>query len=83
MTRQIVVTSRADRDVDDCALFIGRDSIEAALRLYDRLDECFESLAAFPLSGAPQDQRGPAFEGIRAKAIPGFPAHYVFYRVTD
>jgi toxin ParE1/3/4 len=81
--RCLSVLPSALADIRQQRDYLLEESPAAAHRFVSAVNEAVEGLPAFPFSGAPQEHRGAAFEGIRAKAVPGFPAHYVFYRVTD
>jgi plasmid stabilization system protein ParE len=45
------LTAAAERQRDEIAAFIAKDSIDAALRIYDALEEAFEQLAEMPGMG--------------------------------
>lgn len=51
MSRRYQLTPAAQRQVDEIAAFIAQDSIDAALKVYDVLEEAFEQLAEMPGMG--------------------------------
>jgi toxin ParE1/3/4 len=83
MARRVIRRSASLEDAIDIAGYLGEVSARLAERFIDAVEALTADLPRFPFSGAQQEHRGPAFQGIHAKAVPGFPAHYVFYRVTD
>jgi toxin ParE1/3/4 len=60
---RIVRSREADADVDEITLHIARHSLEAALRLADRLDEKLKLLAWMPNIGPARPELGP---GVRS-----------------
>ena len=50
MRRDYQLTPSAQRHVEEVGAFIAEDSVDAALRVYDALEEAFELLADNPAS---------------------------------
>lgn len=48
MSQGYQLTANAQRQVDEIGAFIAEDSIDAALRVYDSLEEAFERLGTHP-----------------------------------
>lgn len=48
MSKRYQLAEAAQRQVDEIGVFIAEDSIEAALKVYDALEEAFELLAESP-----------------------------------
>lgn len=48
MSRLYQLTASAQRHVDEIGVFIAEDSLDAALKVYDALEEAFELLAENP-----------------------------------
>lgn len=70
-----VVKSRpCIRDIDEITSFIARDSIDAALAWFDRLDDLFRRIAATPGIGTSRDA---VRTGLRS--VP-FGQYLVFFR---
>jgi len=51
VSRRYQLTETAQRHVDEIGAFIARDSIDAALKVYDALEGAFAQLAAMPEMG--------------------------------
>jgi len=79
---RLVVRAQADRDLDELAEFIGRDSPSAAYGLLDAAVETFEHLVETPEMGSPRDFARKGMEGIRVWPVRGYPNHLIFYRVS-
>ena len=83
MNRQVRERRQARREIGELVAFIRRDSTDAALRFLDALEETYDGLRMFPLSGREWDPDHPGLRGIRKVAIRGFPNHLIFYRIAD
>ena len=83
MSKKLVIRPQAVVDLDDQALFIAVDSIEAGLRLYAAAHEAYARLLGMPELGARRELENPELEGLRMWPIPDFPNHLIFYRPTN
>jgi len=75
----IVRRSAFDEDVVEQATFIGRDSPSAAERLFDAVEETLASLARMPRLGRRVPFDSEHLDGLRMRAVTGFPNQIVFY----
>lgn len=57
--RRVQRTARAQEDIDSIAKWISRDSVEAALRWLEQLDQKLERLASTPGSGTDRSELRP------------------------
>lgn len=80
---RFAITPAADRDLEEQAAYIGRDSLEAAVRFTDAAKAALMRLAEMPRMGSVRETRNPNLKGLRTWRIPGFERHLVFYRITD
>jgi plasmid stabilization system protein ParE len=71
-----------DEDLVGQAVFIGRDSPEAGLRLFDAVDETLATLARMPRIGRRVPVDSEYLRGLRMRAVTGFPNQIVFHRAT-
>jgi toxin ParE1/3/4 len=83
MSNRLRILPAADADVDEAALFIARDSIEAALRFYDAVDTTLRELRAHPKRWPVYSMEHPRLADLRKRAVKGFPNYLVFYRYED
>lgn len=77
--KRCLVSDLAEADLRDCALHIGQDSREAAVRFLDCADQTFQRLADLPGSGTPYEALSQAFHGMRRSRVSGFEKYLVFY----
>jgi toxin ParE1/3/4 len=80
---RIAITPAADRDLEEQAVYIGRDNFAAAVRFTDAANVAFRQLAEMPRMGSVRETRNPNLKGLRTWRIPGFEKHLVFYRMTE
>lgn len=83
MTRKLLIRPQAIIDLDDQALHIAVDSIEAGLRLYVAAHAAYARLLDMPELGARRRLEKPDLVGLRMWPIPDFPNHLIFYRPVD
>ena len=79
MADGVRIYSRAREDIVDSAVYIGRDSVLAANRFLDSVDQTLALLARHPLLGAEYGTRNPRLAGIRVVRVKRFPNHLAFY----
>jgi toxin ParE1/3/4 len=82
VSHRVVVRSLAQSDLDEQALYIAQDSVDAALRFLDAAQAAFERLRAFPEIGRSREFLHPDLRVIRSWAIPKFEKHVIFYRLS-
>jgi toxin ParE1/3/4 len=80
---RLITTPRAQRDIDEHALFIARENLDAGLRFLDAIDRARTELARHPEIGAPRRFDSPTLSSLRVWPIPRFEHWLIFYRVDD
>jgi toxin ParE1/3/4 len=80
---EVFRSSRAREDLRACALYIARDSPDAALRFLDAAEAAFARLLERPYAGIAVALPSPRLAGLRRWSVPGFPSHLIFYLPTD
>jgi toxin ParE1/3/4 len=80
VSKKLVVRPQAVVDLDDQALFIAIDNMEAGLRLYAAAHDAYARLLEMPELGTRCEVGTVELEGLRMWPIPGFPNHLIFYR---
>ena len=83
MRTRASIRPAAQADLDYYAAFIGRDSIDTALRFLDSAETTFRFLVDHPLAGACASAIYGVPDDLRVWRIQGFPNHLVFYRLTE
>jgi len=65
-------------DIIEIARYIASDSIDAALRFFDAVEETFKALASMPGMGGKMELKN--LPDVRSFPVRGFPNHLVIYR---
>ena len=83
MIRHVKLRPKAHRDLAEIALHISKQSPDAALRFFDAVETACRELADSPGIGAAYVVKNPRLSGLKARRVPGFPNHVIFYLVHD
>lgn len=83
MRKRIVITPKADRDLDEQFTYIAHDSLESALRYLDAVEDAFDKIADMPRIGRTCQFDRRDFSGIRRWPVPRFERHVIFYQATE
>jgi toxin ParE1/3/4 len=77
--RTLTKRAQAERDLEDCFVFIGEQDLDAAVRFLEAAEETFERLARMPYVGAEYQTINPALFGLRRWPVKGFEKYLIFY----
>lgn len=80
---RLVTTPLAQHDIDEHALFIAGDNLDAGLRFLDAIDRARDELTRHPEIGAAHRFDSPALSGLRVWPVPRFEHWLIFYRIDD
>ena len=78
---RIVVLPRAEEDISESALYIAKDSLEAAIRFIDRTRDTFEFLSRHPEAGSEHLFLSPSLKGTKSWPVRNFEKWLVFYQL--
>jgi toxin ParE1/3/4 len=81
MKYRLSIYPTAEADVDDAALFIAKDSIEAALRFYDSVERTYRQIRDHPMRSPRYELDHPKLANLRKRSVTGFRNYLVFYRI--
>lgn len=82
MSYRLRVTPAADKDIEEIAAYIVRDSVEQAMRFYVAVEATYGHVVQRPNAWRPvMDLGQPRAEGLRYRPLLGFPNHLVLFRV--
>jgi len=79
MSVRILRRAKAVTDAESIADWIAKDSLDAALRFLESLENTLERLAEFPGSGSPFHTHIREFTDLRFAPVKGFRNHIIFY----
>jgi toxin ParE1/3/4 len=76
---RLSLRDRANLDIEEIALAIGRQNVGAAMRFYDAVWDAFEKLGAMPGIGAAREIANDRLEDLRCWPIRSFENYLIFY----
>jgi len=65
MTFSIFKRPQAERDIEECFVFIAEENLDAGVYFLVAIEESIEQLAKFPLIGKKMEFRSPQFKELR------------------
>lgn len=74
-----IIRPQADFDLDECAGYIAKDNIDAAIGLYDSAEDTFNTLATFKEMGEAYTSHNPELKNVRFYPIKHYAKYLVFY----
>lgn len=83
MSRRILKSRRARRDLLDHFTFIGQDNLTAAERFLDAAESDFVKLAQHPGMGRLWQSPSPRLKDMRVWPVQDFRKYLVFYRPVE
>jgi toxin ParE1/3/4 len=82
MKYRLIVLPAADKDVEDIAFFIAKESMDAALRFFEAVTKSYEEIRSTPLAWTELEGRTPPLAGLHKRGVKTFRNYLIFYRVT-
>ena len=83
MSLSLTTTPLALEDMVQLADHIATDSLDAAIRFLDAVEDTCQRLVEMPELGALCQFKRDSTKGIRVWAVRGFPNHLLFYQVEE
>lgn len=83
MKKRVIISPKADEDVDDQFAYLAQDSLDIGVRFLGATRRAFEQLSEMPGIGSPREFKNPRLSGVRVWPVPGFRKHLIFYQATD
>ena len=82
MITKVLVRPRPDRDLDELALYIAENNLEAGKRFYDAVEKALQRISQMPQVGHRySSERSSGEDELRVWPVSGFESILVFYRV--
>lgn len=81
--RRIKIRPAAVDDLDEHVLFISRDSVDAAMRLFDSAHRSYRQISKMPQMGTVCDIPNPRLMGLRRSYVKGFRNYVIYYIPRD
>ncbi len=83
MTRRVIWHAAAEEDASEVYDYLAGQSLVAAERFLDAVEEAVALLQVNPIAGSPRAFRSSRAGGLRCWSPTGFPNPLLFYRATE
>ncbi len=83
MLLNIVKRPQADRDIEECFVFIAEGDLDAGVRFLVAVESSMEELSRFPKLGKRRDGRIERWDSLRIWPVRGFYRYLLFYIISE
>lgn len=83
MPHEIFKRPQAERDIEECFVYIAEDNLDAGVTFLVAVEDAIEQLARFPLLGKERRFSDHRFRNIRMWKVKNFENYLIFYTVTE
>ncbi len=81
MNLEIRKKPQAERDIEECFVFIGESNLDIAVHFLVAVEETIEELTANPLIGNRRHFKNPRLKNLRRLLVKNFHEYQIFYFV--
>ncbi len=83
MSRRVFKRPQAERDIEECFVFIAEDNLDTGVYFLVAVDDTLEQLAKFPLIGKQSEFQNKQFPNMRMWHVKGYENYLIFYVVAE
>jgi toxin ParE1/3/4 len=83
MPHEIFKRPQAERDIEECFVFIAEDNLDTGVYFLAAIEDSLEQIAKFPLIGKQRGFADKQFQNVRMWRVKGFESYLIFYAVTE
>ena len=83
MKREIFKRPQAERDIEECFVFIAEDDLDKGVFFLVAVEESLTQLAEFPALGAERKFRDERLQNARMWRVKGYEKYLIFYTETE
>lgn len=81
MSLPILKRPQAERDIEECFVFIAEDNLDIGVTFLVAVEDSLEQLSRMPLIG--KTKRFRTVKNLRMGAVKGFDSYLIFYLVNE
>jgi toxin ParE1/3/4 len=81
MNFEIRKKPQAERDIEECFVFIGEENLDVGVHFLVAVEETIEFISKNPLVGSVREFKNPQIKNIRMMLVKGFHNYQIFYTV--
>lgn len=83
MSNQIVKRPQAERDIEECFVFIAEENLNAGVYFLVAVEDSIEQIAKFPKIGKKRDFQAERFNNIRMWQVKKYENYLIFYQINE
>ncbi len=83
MSYAIFKRPQAERDTEECFVYIAEDNLDTAVYFLVAVDDTLQHLAQFPLLGKTKEFPNKQFQNMRMWRVKGYENYLIFYVVNE
>jgi toxin ParE1/3/4 len=83
MNLEIRKKPQAERDIEECFVFIGEENLDVAVHFLVAVEDTIEIIAKNPLAGSVREFKDSKLKNIRVMLVKGFHRYQIYYTITD
>lgn len=83
MSRRILKRPQAERDTEDCFVYIAEDNLDKGIGFLASVESCLTELAEFPHLGTQLKFSDARLQDIRMRRVRGYENYLIFYRADE
>ena len=83
MIYQIFKRPQAERDIEECFVFIAEENLDAGVYFLVAVEDSLEQIAKFPEIGKKREFQDKRFENLRMWRVKKYENYLIFYKVTE
>lgn len=83
MSYEIYKRPQAERDIEECFVFIAEENLDTGVNFLVAVEDALEQLTRFPFLGKKRDFADPRFREMRVWQVKDFEKYLIFYQVID
>ena len=81
MNHEIRKKPQAERDIEECFVFIGEGDLNKAVYFLVAVEDTIEEIAENPFSGSPRKYKNPQLKNLRMRLVKDFSSYQIYYSV--
>jgi toxin ParE1/3/4 len=83
MNLEIRKKPQAERDIEECFVFIGEENLDVTVHFLVAVEETIETIGKNPFAGSVREFKDSKAKNIRMMLVKGFHRYQIFYTITD
>ena len=83
MSYEIFKRPQAERDIEECFVYIAEDNLDTGVYFLVAVEESIERLTEFPRLGTQRTFQDKRFQNVRLWRVKGYENYLIFYTVSE